>query len=290
MQWFDIARRQHGVIARPQLEAIGFTRHQIAKLLEEGHLRRDRVPGVYRSAATPSTQWSESWSAVLAARAVLSYQSAANLWDFPVAGDGQLHVIPTHRRRTRMPPGVRVHRVAITDADVTERFGLPITGRTRTALDCCGILPIAAARTLFDRALQQNWISLGDCLRRLKDESGRHGNVQLRRLFDEASLGDSVAERLLHQLLWEAGIVDWQASYPIAGYVADVAFPASRLVVEVDGWAHHSGVERFQTDRTKQNALLAAGWSVLRYTWADLVERPGQVVREIGAHLERLDG
>ena len=39
--------------------------------------------------------------------------------------------------------------------------------------------------------------------------------------------------------------------------------------------------ERFQRDRSRQNRLVAAGWTVLRFTWRDLVERPGYVVRTI---------
>lgn len=54
-----------------------------------------------------------------------------------------------------------------------------------------------------------------------------------------------------------------------------------RLVIEVDGYAYHSGDDRFQRDRTKQNALLAAGWRVLRFTWADLVDRPDTVLARI---------
>ena len=288
VEWHELARRQHGVVARTQLLAIGLTRHQIGTLLSQGHLIRHRVGGVYRSAAAPSTPSAEAWSAVLGTRAVLAFQSAADAWQDPVAGDGKLHVIPAGRRRIRMPAGVRVHRVALTDADVTERYGLPITTRKRTIIDCCGALRYPAARTLFDRSLQQNIIGSGDILRRLKDESGRHGNVQLRRLLDEALLGDSAAERLLHELLRAAGITGWRPGYRIAGYLADVAFPEARLAIEVDGWAYHVDPARFQADRTKQNAILAAGWSVLRYTWADLVDRPAQVVAEIRHQLQRL--
>lgn len=60
-----------------------------------------------------------------------------------------------------------------------------------------------------------------------------------------------------------------------------MAFPHWKLAVEVDGWAFHSGVDRFRADRRKQNALTLAGWTVVRFTWTDLVERPDYVVAVI---------
>ena len=40
-------------------------------------------------------------------------------------------------------------------------------------------------------------------------------------------------------------------------------------------------------DRRRQNALLAAGWTVLRYTSHDLRERPYAVVAEVLAAVRR---
>ncbi len=56
----------------------------------------------------------------------------------------------------------------------------------------------------------------------------------------------------------------------------DIAFPVRRLAVEVDGW-----------DRAKQNALVIAGWTVLRFTWHDIRDRPADTVARIVAALRR---
>ncbi len=66
-------------------------------------------------------------------------------------------------------------------------------------------------------------------------------------------------------------------------YWIDVAFVVHRLAVEVDGWAWHSDVDRFAHDRRRQNALVLAGWTVLRFTWHDLKSRPEAVVAQIRA-------
>jgi very-short-patch-repair endonuclease len=60
--------------------------------------------------------------------------------------------------------------------------------------------------------------------------------------------------------------------------VVDVALPHRRIAIELDGMAHHVDVDRFQRDRTRQNALVALGWTVLRFTWSDVAHRPGYVV------------
>jgi very-short-patch-repair endonuclease len=60
-----------------------------------------------------------------------------------------------------------------------------------------------------------------------------------------------------------------------------LAFPDQRVAIEVDGWAWHVDVDRFRADRRKGNALTRAGWTLLRFTWHDLVTRPAEVVAEI---------
>jgi hypothetical protein len=76
----------------------------------------------------------------------------------------------------------------------------------------------------------------------------------------------------------------WSAAGKLEYWIDD-AFGARRLAVEVDGWAWHSDVDRFAQDRRRQNALVLAGWTVLRFTWHDLMSRPQAVVAEIRAAL-----
>jgi very-short-patch-repair endonuclease len=65
----------------------------------------------------------------------------------------------------------------------------------------------------------------------------------------------------------------------------DVAFGQVRLAIEVDGWAFHTTPARFQRDRQRQNRLVAAGWTVLRFTWHDLTDRPDYVLATVRALL-----
>ena len=59
--------------------------------------------------------------------------------------------------------------------------------------------------------------------------------------------------------------------------------PRRGVALEVDGMAYHVDVDvdRFRRDRLRRNDLVALGWTVLRFTWADLTERPGYVIAMI---------
>jgi very-short-patch-repair endonuclease len=157
---------------------------------------------------------------------------------------------------------------------------LPITSRRESLLDHLGSLAFGPASQLADRAIQRGWLTPRDLERRLRGEPGRTGNSVLRRLADQ--VGDGAAaksERVLHGLLRRAGILDFEANADVWADgsflgVVDVLIRRARLAIEVDGRAYHVDADRFQRDRTRQNDLVAAGWTVLRFTWQDLVERP----------------
>ena len=50
---------------------------------------------------------------------------------------------------------------------------------------------------------------------------------------------------------------------------ADLAWPSRRLLVELDGYNTHGTPIALQKDLRRQNNLVAAGWTVLRFTWND---------------------
>ena len=61
---------------------------------------------------------------------------------------------------------------------------------------------------------------------------------------------------------------------------ADLYYPAARLVIEFDGGNHR---ERLVADNRRQNVLLNAGYRLLRFTSADVFQRPEVVVAQVRA-------
>jgi very-short-patch-repair endonuclease len=189
--------------------------------------------------------------------------------------------------------GVRFLRTTLDQRDVLLSDGALVTGRERTIVDCLRVLPDVDARDLLDRALQRQWIDLRALAERTARHSGQPGKRRLVYLLRRVAGGTrSAAEHLLARLLRDAGIMGWRANQSIFDErgiigVGDLVFEGERLVVEPDGQAFHSDATAFQRDRTRQNRLVAAGWTVLRFTWRDLCERPEYVVATIRAILDR---
>lgn len=69
-------------------------------------------------------------------------------------------------------------------------------------------------------------------------------------------------------------------------YWLDFAVEAVKLAIEIDGFAAHTRHAVFENDRTRQNALIRAGWTVLRYTPRQIRDSLSAVVAEIRAVLQ----
>jgi hypothetical protein len=286
MRWQSVARVQGGVISVEQLAGAGTSRHAAARLASSGQLVR-LARGVYLAGGAPYTFAARLWAAVLATGGLLGRTTAGRLWGVWEADEPLVHVVLPHRRRVVVPAGVVVHRQVIEPYEARHQSRLPVTSRRTTVLDLMATLRRGDAGRLADRAMQRGWIVAEDCARRLGEQPHRPGNAQLRRI--ASMLGDGAAaesERLLHHLLRRAGVTGWVPNLPVWADgeligVVDVGLPDRRVAIEIDGMAYHVDVDRFRHDRRRQNALVALGWTVLRFTWADLVERPGYVIAAV---------
>src|SRR5205823_14996223 len=61
---------------------------------------------------------------------------------------------------------------------------------------------------------------------------------------------------------------------------ADLYYPVARLIVEFDG-ANHK--DRLISDDRRQNLIVNAGYRLLRYTSADLRDRPEVILAQVRA-------
>ena len=293
MRLADLARHQDGVFSRRQARESGLSSQQVRRRVRSGTWT-EIANRVYADRGLPMTAAAWRWAAMLSCgpKAVVSHRSAAQLWGMPVSVPPRPEIsFPAH---TRPGPRVKVHRVDVPPSDVQIVAGQKVTSRERTVADCLLVLSEPQGRTLLDRALQRGWVRPESLARRVQGAKGHHGAAKARRLMSSADPSTvSEAERVAQALLLAAGVTGWVSGHPllVGGRVVavlDVAFPAVLMAIEIDGWAWHSDPERFQDDQRRQNALVAAGWTVLRFTWADLIERPEQVVATVVRTLARL--
>ena len=287
-----MAGRQFGVFTHDQAIACGYTPYQIRRRLGDGEWQRV-IGQSLASAGLKVTPLIRDRAAQLSVPgSVLAGPSAARTWQVPVADGGQFLYVGTHGGSRLL--GVRLLFETPDPRDVSMFQGLPTVSRAGAIVDCLRLLPEPAAATLLDRALQQRWIGLDDLAARIARRRRRHGTPRLRRLLAAVAPGQrSVAERRLGAILRGGQITGWKANVEIRDAdgvigVGDVVFDRARLVLEVDGLAFHTTPEQFQRDRERQNRLVAAGWTVLRFTWRDLTSRPAYVLATVRRVLHSL--
>ena len=131
---WELARQQHGVIARRQLLALGFDRDAIKHRIRKGRLH-PLYRGVYAVGRPELTQHGRWMAAILAKgpAAVLSHRSAASLYGIAKQEGNAIHVaVPTHSRRSSSR-GITIHRR--TELSATTRQGVPVTTIEDTLID-----------------------------------------------------------------------------------------------------------------------------------------------------------
>jgi very-short-patch-repair endonuclease len=165
---------------------------------------------------------------------------------------------------------------------VVERAGLRFTAPALTAID----LATFECADALDIALRTRAATLGGMYDALRRTPNRTGNQQrLKLLIDSRNEPWSAAERLAHRILRAAGITGWKTNFPVSiqgcVYYIDIAFPQLKLAIEIDGRLHEEDEDLFESDRWRQNALIAGGWLVLRFTWRMLREHPEAVAAAI---------
>lgn len=277
----EVARRQDGVFTPAQAIRAGATPAQVRHRRDRGIWRTVLGAGLVAHGSEDTPRRRIQAGGLTWPGSVAAFTTAAVFHRLPVPDDRLFHAVVRHhpRQRTGMVP----HRVSLGAGDVVVVGAGAVTTVERTVLDCLGRRGPDDAQRLAAWAATRE-ILTAEVLERAIDARGRAwGTRALRRALDDVSRGSlSAAERRLHRLLERGGLRGWEADVRVHdadGLIGrvDVLFPAVKVVIEVDGYAYHSSAS-FQSDRTKQNRLVAAGYTVLRFTWADLTDRPDDVV------------
>ena len=211
-------------------------------------------------------------------RAVVHERTAVALWlGEPVTG---IHLAAPVKRK--VPAGVRFTCRAVPEPLVRYRAGIRLAMPAYAAAECAAR---DEGRSLMT-GLREGLIHPSELEPVLQALAGTVGNEQRAAIVRAAQRNPwSHAELLLQRVLLAAGIDGWVANRAlrIGGrrYVPDICFPAHRLVLEFDGYAEHSKRQQFRDDRERQNALVTAGYRVLRFTWEDLTGRPEYIVATV---------
>ena len=228
------------------------------------------------------------------AGAVISHRGAAALWgiEIPLVDrtDRRVDLIVPGRGRAESRADRRVHRLALAPDECTHRRAQPVTTPARTWRDLAAVLEPPALLAVTDQVLR-HLAERGELAAQLRRQPTGRGCARGRRVLP---LGDPRAESPMESVVrWTfhaGGLPAPELQFVLrdgrGGFVAraDFAWPAHRVMVEFDGDVHRER-DVFVNDVRRQNLVVAAGWTVLRYTSADALGRPDDMVAEVRSAL-----
>jgi hypothetical protein len=279
-----LAERQHGVVARRQLDALGVGRGAIDRRLHRGRLCAIHrgVYGVGHRALSTQGRW---MAAVLAAGpgAVLSHQSAAALWGLRPTARNRIDVTTSRKLSTR--PGIHPHCAVLQPDEITTQNGIPTTTPARTLLDLAAVLPKQAVQRAVNEA---EVLRLADAtaVHDLKARHPRHRGIsKLHADHHIPALTRSELEARFITFLDVAVLPRPTVNTLIEDMEVDFAWPEHRLIAELDGFEFHATRRAFERDRARDRRLQAHRWRVIRITWRQLHDDPERLAAELAVLL-----
>lgn len=289
-----LSAKQRGLITRAQLVDIGLTKRQIDHSLAAQKLIRIH-PGVYRVAGSALVEDRGLAAGLLLTEGAASHRSAASLLGL-IDTSSSAPEITVSDKQSHNKAGLILHRSSdLVSADVIRIRSLRCTNTTRTLIDLGAVVSEAVLESALERALHRRLTTVPRLRDRLEAVArpGRPGVASIRRLLDlRAPLlpaTESELELLIWQILRRHGVrlPERQVKVRLAqrNYRLDLAYRLERVFIEGDGFGVHSTRSAFESDRTRQNNLVIAGWLPLRFTWQQARHSEEKIADQVRAAL-----
>ncbi|MFQ4150019.1 DUF559 domain-containing protein [Arthrobacter sp. LAPM80] len=235
--------------------------------------------------ATPGAWISHSTAARLHGLILPPWLSASN----------ELHLSKPRKLPETRRNGITGHTVVVREGEVETDGELRISTRARTWLDLARTLPLHDLICAGDQLIRvprpefEGRVAPYATLVSLRDMVGHHGNLQ-GIVRARAALGlmrvgsDSGPETLLRLAMLDAGLPEPDLQLTLwnrpGSPSADAGYRLRRIALQYDG-AHHLDELQQQSDRRRDNAFRAAGWTVMVFTQDDLADGFEGAVRRI---------
>lgn len=274
---------QRQIIRRDQALTAGIATSTLDSLVSRGRWTRllPRVYSVGADSSDPAVRIRAGW---LWAGAAATIAGPAAAWWLGLTIDPPVTVqltVPPSQRMSHQP-GYAITRARLPDGDVVLADRVAVTSPARTCLD----LARTGRPDLLDEALRLGKVNQAELDCSLHSSFGARGQSRARAARDAVRDNPwSQPERAAHKLFREAGITGWTANQPVrvkdGRRFPDIAFDDIKLMVEIDGRAHHGTQQANEADFRRQNQFVRSGWTVLRFTPAELALNPDDVVAAV---------
>lgn len=289
-QIMQIASAQDHIATRQQLKEAGISNGSMNRRI--GSLLVLVASGVYSTG--PPTDRGIMRAATLAnPDGAFADVTAAELLKLPARSSVERSMLVPHGHGAELiAPGVRLRRTVHLPVDDVVEADLRHTTVERTLCDLAARQDPQRTKRLIEWCItnrQMTAASFEACLRSYC-RSGRSGSALLRlyaaELLNGTPIPASELERRGVEVLERHGIDGWVLHHtpPWSQHgmgVVDLAWPTHRLIVELDGRRWHSTTEAFVNDRRRDRTAASHGWTVLRFSWAEVTERPRSFANEI---------
>ncbi|WP_018178319.1 DUF559 domain-containing protein [Jongsikchunia kroppenstedtii] len=273
----SIEPRACGVYSTAHLLGWGVDHSRLRRLVDDGQLIRLRQGWYAETAADPAVV------AAVRGGGVLSCLSALRMYKIWVPPTDAVHIRRSTHRRPRL--GVSCHgfgaqpRLSDPVDSVLVAFGGAARCLAGGARRDCELLVAIA-----DSILNGTVLTSADLRGAVAAAPPR-----IRRLLDlcdgTAQAGTESLTRIRLRSL--NIVVRTQVVIPGVGRVDLLV--GERLIIECDSRAHHTAATNYQEDRRRDRAALAAGYLVLRVTYADVMYRWEEVLADILKLIRRHD-
>jgi hypothetical protein len=275
----EIARRQHGVVTRQQLLATGVSGSAIQRWLDKRLLHRVH-PGVYRFGHSAPSVEATYLAAVLAAG------EGAALCGFAAA-----HLLDALRRRPPAPEvttpvdlrlrGVITRRLApLAPADVRLQRGVPVTTPARTMVDVAGTATFDVLAEIGHHMGVLHQVAAEDVFAVMAQRGRVNGAPKLRAIYaGDAAVLLSRLEKDFVAMVRRAGLPLPQTNRRRGSFYVDCRWPG--LTVELLGFRFHGSRHAWTRDQRRAREAYARGDEFRAYTWSDVHDTPGVVLREL---------
>jgi hypothetical protein len=288
----DLLHCQHGVLTRAQALDAGLTDKAITVRLRSGRWQRLHT-GVYATFSGEPPRNAQLWAAVLRAgrRAVLSHDTAAELYGLLTVPAPVIHVTVPSGSPVARPRGVAVHYSGRLDQSRHPALTPPRTRIEDTVLDLVETCPsMDEAVSLILRASASRRTKPERILATLERRPRMPRRAVLLQALGAAADGSqSLLEfRYINRVERPHGLPPGRRQNPVRrggrSQYQDLSYDDYGLVVELDGREAHPEWFRW-ADIRRDNASAATGQVTLRYGWGDVTERPCQTALEVAATL-----
>jgi hypothetical protein len=280
----DVLDSTGGVASRTQLLRV------IPSTVLDGQLGRGQLqrvfPHVYAARGNRVPDQTCLRAALLHAgdAAALSHTSSLYVWGvLPLRRP--LHLTVDQSRRRAGTQGLVVHRRNDFDpaAHCSVVRGLRVTELARSLVDAWPLLEPKERRPLLLDVVRERRTTTKDLRASLAERPNVGGHRSLAQAVDLAENGcESELEAMgvlnvfRHRSL-PPSVGQFEVTFGDRRARLDRAWPEVRLAVELDGAQFHTSPEDRRRDLARDAALAAAGWVVLRFTYADVLRDPDGV-------------